>query len=114
MCKIPKLALAAMLNGTVLGNVELFLANPEAIRQTLLATARDYFALDPESQQFDEAELTRYLSETSLARLVATLDEMGRNPFSSNPSPMVCTEDGVVTLWDHFVETESAKASAGE
>jgi hypothetical protein len=109
-----KLALAAMLNGTFLGNIAMFLEHPEGIRDTLLAQVEDYFDMDPESSQFDKTALTDYLRSVWLPALVTTLDEMGRNPFSNIQRPMVCTGGTTVDLWEHFVSTESARVpSAG-
>lgn len=97
-----RLALAAMLNGTMTGNLKMYLERPNQIRDVLLIQAEDWIALDPESKQFDQKGFLDWLRTAPLLDIVRQMDAMGRNPFSDVFNP------GGVNLWDAYVESEKA------
>lgn len=100
-----RLALAAMLNTTFTGCLELFLENPQAIRDMLLHEAADWFVLNPESGQFDKDTFIGWLKSASLVEIVREMDQMGKNPFSEMPFPKVSDEEGhAVSMWEEYVK----------
>ena len=99
------LAVAAALNSTITYSDE-NLRRPEFVRESPLAEMTDYFHLNagcPECSQFDRDTTLEYVRTEPLEHLVATLDEMGKNPFSQDVFPVIADENGnAVSKWEVF------------
>jgi hypothetical protein len=106
------LAVAAALNSTTIYSSE-HLRRPEAVREMLLGEMEDYFASAPvESSQFDREPTLEYVRTEPLDSLVATLDEMGKNPFSQDMFHVIADEHGrAVSKWEAFAKAQSAKST---